>query len=225
MPHTAPVSLLAALTAAAAGLAGPGAARAVAHGPCGCLDRTLAEPGSEVRIAGPDRRWPGHPAYRVVLNPRPGDLGITPGHLASAHRADAPTTTVLSRPRRRPTRRARFRVPEGTPPGLYMVLIWDGEEGGAHTTWDYLHVADPDHPAHRGVVAVPSGPSDRTARARRPGAGLPTASSTDWPVLLGVALVCVAAGAAAGAGLAAGRRRAPRSGEVRPGAPTEPRGR
>jgi hypothetical protein len=204
--HAAPVSLLAALAAAAAGLAGPGAVRAVAHGPCGCLDRTLVEPGSEVRIAGPDGRWPGHPAYRVVLNPRPGDLGIAPDHLASAHRADAPTTTVLSRLRRQPTRRARFRVPEGTPPGLYMVLIWDGDEGGAHSTWDYLHVADPDEPARGGVVAGPSEPPGRPAGARRPEASPPTASSTNWAVLIGGALACVAVGA--GAGLVAGRRRA-----------------
>jgi hypothetical protein len=222
MSPRAPLRFLAALMGTAAVAGSAGAPAAVAHGPCGCLDRTLAEPGAEVRIAGPDGRWPGHPAHRVVLNPRPGDLGIAPDHLASAHRADAPTTTVLSRPRRRPTRRARFRVPEGTPPGLYMVLIWDGEEGGAHSTWDYLHVADPDGPAPGGVVAGPSEPRDRPAGATRSEARPPAARSADRPVLLGVALACVALGVAGG--WAAGRRGARRPSELRPGAPAGPPG-
>lgn len=30
-----------------------------------------------------------------------------------------------------------------------MVLIFDGEEGGAHNTWDYLHLMGPALPAAR----------------------------------------------------------------------------
>lgn len=106
---------------------------AVAHGPCRCLDPRLAEADSPVRIGFEievgQTTGRGYPAYRVVFNPHPSDLGIAPRLLGSAYRADVATTTVLSRPRNRPTRRARFRVPAGTPPGVYLVLIFDGNEG------------------------------------------------------------------------------------------------
>ncbi len=116
---------------------------AAGHGPCGCVDPRIVGAGSQVRLADPagcQAGGVGYPAYRVVFNPARDDLGIAPPYLASAHRPDVPTTTVLSRSPRRPTRRGRFEVPEATPPGLYMVLIFDGEEAGAHNTWDYLHV-------------------------------------------------------------------------------------
>ena len=29
------------------------------------------------------------------------------------------------------------------PPGIYLLLVFDGSEGGAQATWDYLHVPDP----------------------------------------------------------------------------------
>lgn len=135
---------------------------AVAHGPCRCLDPRLAEAGSPVRIAFEIEvgltTGRGYPAYRVVFNPHPSDLGIAPRLLASAYRADVATTTVLSRPHDRPTRRARFRVPAGTPPGVYLVLIFDGNEGGAHNTWEYLHVIDADRET-AGVVARPRTPA------------------------------------------------------------------
>lgn len=90
--------------------------------------------------------------FRVVFNPSPRDLGIAPRSLASAYRADVPTATVLSRSRRRPTRRGRFRVPVRAPPGVYLVLIFDGSEGGAHNSWEYLHVLDAVERAQSGVV-------------------------------------------------------------------------
>lgn len=137
---------------------------AVAHGPCRCLDPPVSEAGGRVRIASEagigQARRDVYPAYRVIFNPRPRDLGIAPSYLASAYRADVPTTTVLSRPRRRPTRRGRFRVPANTPPGVYLVLIFDGSEGGAHSTREYIHVIDPNEPDQGGVVAQ---------RQRRPG--------------------------------------------------------
>jgi len=124
--------VLAALLLLAAG----GVTPAHAHGPCGCLEPRLPQAGGSVRI--------GSPAYRVTFNPRPRDLGIAPQYLASAHRQDVAAATVMSRPRTRPVRGARFRVPSATPPGLYMVLTFDGSEGGAHNTWDYLHVIAPE---------------------------------------------------------------------------------
>jgi hypothetical protein len=80
--------------------------------------------------------------YKVIWNPRPRDFRdqTTPEDLASGFRADAPTAVVVQRPRGRPLRRAAFRVPRGTPPGIYFVLVFDGSEGGAHTTWDLVQV-------------------------------------------------------------------------------------
>lgn len=176
---------------------------AFAHGPCGCVEPRVAEPGAQIRIANPassaSAEARGYPAYRVLFNPRPGDLGIAPGYLASAHRRDVPPTTVLDRPRLDPTRNGRFRVPEATPPGVYMVLIFDGEEGGAHNTWDYVHVIDPDEEDQAGTVASgsePGGPADGGdgARAGEAGSGAP-----GWPLLAGVGLAGLLIGAAGGA--------------------------
>ena len=147
-------------------------APARAHGPCRCLDPVLVQPGGTVRITdglGRQRNGRGYPAYRVIFNPRPEQLGIAPGYLSSAHRVDGPSRTVLSRPHRRPTRSGRFRVPSDAPPGLYMVLILDGGEGGAHNTWDYLHVTDWNAPSTPGVVTAPTTAAP-AAGAARPGA-------------------------------------------------------
>lgn len=160
----------------------------------------------------------GYPAYRVDFNPRPTDFGIAPGYLASSYRADAPTTTVLSRPRREPTRTGRFRVPNGTPAGLYMVLIWDGDEGGAHNTWEYLHVVDRDESDGLGVVAQRDEPRPTAERLRpenatRSAQGNPTpekpsgsSSSTPWSLIAAIGLGSLFLGAVGGR--AAGRRRA-----------------
>lgn len=166
--------------------------------------------GSQVRIteAPAQPEGIGWPAYRVMFNPRPTDFGIAPGYLASAYRADAPTTTVLSRPRRQPTRNGRFRVPKGTPPGLYMVLIWDGDEGGGHNSWEYLHVTDWDEPDGPGVVAqqeeAPEQDSANSPTPTEEAGG--TNSSTPWPLVAGIGLGGVIFGAAASR--AAARRRA-----------------
>jgi hypothetical protein len=148
---------------------------AAAHGPCGCLNPVLAQVGTKVRItAGPGRAsGRGWPAYRVVFNPRPADLGIAPAYLTSAYRPDGPTATVLSRSRKDPTRRGSFRVPK-TPDGLYMVLIFDGGEGGAHNTWDYLHVVDRarHEPSRQPTATTPT-------RQRAPTPSATTSSETD----------------------------------------------
>lgn len=165
---------------------------ALAHGPCGCVDPRLVPAGGQVRIASPagSAAGKGHPAYRVLFNPRPADFGIAPEYLASAHRADVPATTVLDRPRRQPTRRGRFRIPPETPPGLYMVLIFDGGEGGAHNTWDYLHVIDLDEEEHAGAVAR----SERSS-----GADGAASDTPGWSLVVGAGVVCLLIGAAGGA--------------------------
>jgi len=177
-----------------------------AHGPCDCLGARVVQPGAQVRIVGSDGRQAGgtgYPAYRVVFNPRPADLGIAPAYLAGAYRADGPSATVLSRAPTDPTRRGRFRVPRDAPPGLYMVLIFDGEEGGAHNTWDYLHVTAGE--------AAPSGVVTAGRRSARPvrqpntpssaaDTSAPEGSSVGWPV------VVLAAVGGATLGLLGGRR-------------------
>lgn len=183
-------------------------AAAGAHGPCGCLDPVLVQAGGVVRLtdsAGRQAGGAGYPAYRVILNPRPADLGIAPRYLASAYRADAPTTTVLSRPRKAPTRRGRFRVPKGTPPGMYMVLVFDGDEGGAHNTWDYLHVTDWDDPDGRGVVGDPEESGDPPPASPEAPARSDDSGSPSWPLILGIGTGCLVLGF--GFGRAAGGRR------------------
>lgn len=169
---------------------------ALGHGPCRCLDPRLAESGSSVRVGFEvgvgETRGRGYPAYRVIFNPRPHDLGIAPRLLASAYRADVPTTTVLLRPRDRPTRSGRFRVPAGTPPGVYMVLIFDGSEGGAHNTWEYVHVISSDE-ATAGVVARPRPARDPAASGDGHGPGSSDGSAGWWAVLGAAALASLLA--------------------------------
>ncbi len=108
---------------------------AAAHGPCGCTFPALGAAGTRVTA--------GTTAIKVIFNPRRSDLGLAPRHLASAYAPDVPTTTLLSRPMRDPLPRARFRIPGAIPPGVYLVLIFDGGEGGSHNTWDLFHVTGP----------------------------------------------------------------------------------
>ncbi len=134
------VALLCVLTAASA------APAASAHGPCGCAHPVVARPGSVVTTGA---------AYRIVLNPPATWFrgGAGPAELASGYDPEAPTTIVMERKRPQWPKRAakgRFRVPRDTPPGIYLVLIFDGSEGGQHATWDYLHVPDPPLDPHAG---------------------------------------------------------------------------
>lgn len=145
----------------------------MAHGPCGCLSPTLGKPGTRISIVRT-------PAYRVLFNPKPGQLGIAPPDLAGAYRPGTPTRTLLTRPRDSPMRIAAFRVPD-VAPGIYLVLTFDGSEGGAHNTWDYLRVLRP----------APAADRDR----RSPTATPSRESSTPWLAWLAAGL---ALGAAAG---------------------------
>lgn len=151
---------LAVLAVVVAALVAP--AGAAAHGPCGCTWPAVAEPGQRVRTAT---------GYKVVWNPAARDFRnqTTPDDLASGYRADAPTAVVLRRSRRRPLRRATFRVPPRTPPGIYFVLVFDGSEGGAHTTWDYVQVLD------RPKTQAEGGKAPTRQRSTRGGAALPVA--------------------------------------------------
>ena len=166
----------------------------------------MTELGAQVRITdalGRQAGGRGYPAYRVIFNPRPRDLGIAPDYLTSAYRVDGPTRTVLSRSRRRPTRKGRFRIPRDAPAGVYMVLIFDGGEGGAHNTWDYLHVVDADGP-NLGVAAArdtdgaagseASPPRASTSARDRSGSERSTDPATGWvPWAAGLVALLVSA--------------------------------
>jgi hypothetical protein len=101
---------------------------AAAHGPCGCTTPTAAMPG--------ERLVSGYPTIRVVWNPVAADLLIGPDDLARDHVAGQPRVVLQERPRPGP---ASFRVPV-TAPGRYLVLLYDGTEGGVHYSWDYITV-------------------------------------------------------------------------------------
>lgn len=183
---------------------------AVAHGPCECLEPRVVPVGSVVRITGGPGRGQaggtGYPAYRVIFNPRPADLLVAPDHLASAYRADVATTTVLSRPRRKPTRKGTFRVPHVSP-GLYMVLIFDGGEGGAHSTWGYLHVIDSERSA-QGVA----GRTSTDARPQGASDGVRKGGQDDGSAARGLVVAAVAGlGAGFGLGRLRRQRRRPRA--------------
>lgn len=105
--------------------------------------------------------------YRAVLNPRPAQFGIAPAYLASAYRPTAPTSELLRRPRNNPAREPQLRVPDTTPPGVYLMLLWDGEEGGAHNTWDYIHIFDASGTTTRPETAKPREPN-RSGHSRVP---------------------------------------------------------
>ncbi len=133
-----PLLWMTALLAVTAGL-GARPERAAAHGPCTCTVPAVAAPGATVTTG---------PAYLAVWNPGPHWFagGAGPSYLASAHRAAEPTRVVLQRARPRYPKvapRGRFRVPVDAAPGVHLLLVLDGSEGGTHGTWDYVHVVDP----------------------------------------------------------------------------------
>ena len=87
-----------------------------------------------------------------------------------------------------------------------MVLIFDGGEGGAHNTWDYVHVIDPDDEDPAGLAA----PGSERARRAEGADGVPDggagSGTPGWPLLGSVGAACLLIGAAASA--MARRRRA-----------------
>lgn len=117
-----------------------------AHGPCDCLIPASGPPGTAVRAE--------YGAYKVVFNPDRADLGIGPEDLWEMHRGPAPVT-VLRRPWKYGRRYApaRFAIPAGTPPGRYLVALYDGGEGGFHYTWERFTV----------TRAPSAGPANRAA--------------------------------------------------------------
>jgi hypothetical protein len=81
-----------------------------------------------------------------------------------------------------------------------MVLIFDGEEGGAHNTWEYLHVIDRDDPRTTGVVSERKQAKQPAPPAHHSQSSKP---NTGWALTLAVA----ATGVLLGSALTAMRRR------------------
>lgn len=164
---------------------------AMAHGPCNCSFPQLGEPGAKVTVRTQ--------AYKIVFNPKPRNYGpaMRDTGYASAYQPAAPTRTLLSRAVRNRARRASYRVP-AVPPGIYLVLIFDGSEGGWHSTWDYFHV----------LGAAPSA-AERPGAAERPAAGSSTErTGGDDDLTLPALAASVLTGLVIGAGAVAvlGRR-------------------
>ena len=147
------------------------AAPAAAHGPCGCVRPTVATPGRQLASS--------IPTIKIVWNPVRDDLLIGPDYLASDHVTGQPRVVLQDQPQPAP---ATFRVP-ATAPGRYLVLLFDGTEGGMHYSWDYIRVRSaPSSPASAQPTAT------TTAPARRAG-GL------GGPVLVGLAVLMSLLGA------------------------------
>lgn len=149
-------------------LLGLGATAASAHGPCRCLPPEV-RPGDAIVINN---------VFRVVWNPTRRDIYYVQPALIAAHVDGTPREVLLDRDRGDARKRARLVVPN-VPAGRYLVLMYDGSEGGAHYTWDSVTVrrrpAAKDSPS----TVVTTAPSSAGG-----GGGLPTAAVVASVLLL-----------------------------------------
>ena len=138
------------------------------HGPCGCITPTAATPGEQLVST--------YPTIKIVWNPVPADFLIGPDDLTRAHVSGQPRLVLQEQPRPSP---ATFRVP-ATAPGRYLVLLYDGTEGGGHYSWDYITVrSGPRPPSSTRPTAAATEPARR-------------AGGLNGPVLVGLAAALVA---------------------------------
>lgn len=121
---------------------------AIAHGPCGsvsssCLEPNEGPPGTEVTTGGSG----GFEGILAVWNPRPNILALgVPGsskecdikcaEAKSIYHFDQPMVVVAEADDRS---QLQFVVPD-VPPGKYIVVMYDGSEGGRHYTWNTFKV-------------------------------------------------------------------------------------
>jgi hypothetical protein len=118
----------------ALGIAAVAPSPAQAHGPCrtsttgvGCLAPPKGSPGTQVTILGTS-------VLRVVWNEN------VPYDSEAHFRLGASTIELVSFPG--VERDVEFVVPKAAP-GVYPVVIYDGQEGGGHYTWDLFRVTLP----------------------------------------------------------------------------------
>lgn len=106
-----------------------GSAAAYAHGPCHCLPAT-AVPGDRVVTNN---------VFRAIWNPTREDIYYEQSALVAAHVKGTPRLVLVDRDRSQARQDARFFIP-AVPAGKYLVLLYDGSEGGEHYTWDTINV-------------------------------------------------------------------------------------
>ena len=101
---------------------------AEAHGPCDeCVAPASGVPGDTIRV----RWW----AIKVVFNPMPSQVPYH-GSLWKVYQSAEPSITEFTSAQ---PRSSSFRLPD-LRPGVYVVAIFDGSEGGQHYTWAYVRV-------------------------------------------------------------------------------------
>lgn len=119
---------------------------AYAHGPCGdmCLEPNSGPPGTAVTTENLE-------GVLAVWNPRPNTLPLgVPGTSARCDPkcARAKPLFHLEQPTRilaesvKPTQ-LHFAIPE-SPTGKYLIVVYDGSEGGFHYTWETFEVTEGD---------------------------------------------------------------------------------
>ena len=92
----------------------------------------LVVPQYPSRTAGRDRDHRANNRLQDRLESRPGAIRQSlQSHRALYHPKQA-TRTLVSLPR--PRERVRFKVPD-VPSGRYVMIIYDGSEGGSHYTY------------------------------------------------------------------------------------------
>ena len=140
---------------------------AAAHGPCGaqgssCLEPKEGPPRTEVTTEGFE-------GILAVWNPRPNILALgIPGSskdcdikcaaAKSIYHVDQLTAVVAETDDRS---ELQFVVPD-VPPGEYLIVMYDGSEGGRHYTWDTFRVTGAASPV---VVDPAEGEPAQWARA------------------------------------------------------------
>ena len=152
-----------------------------AHGPCGAVGSSCLEP-----YEGPPGTVVTTVDFEGVLalwNPRPNVLALgVPGsskvcdiECAAAkpvYHLDLPMVVLDQAPDRS---RLQFVVPD-VPPGKFVVVMYDGSEGGFHYTWDTFKVAA-------------QSPNTELTRGDEPGTW-----NIRWLVAIGLLLLGVGAG-------------------------------
>jgi len=115
-----------------------GTGEASGHGPCGGTGPAFeGENALEVETAPGERLVVMEPSIELVWNPDANDLRIDPPpEIAHDYVAGAPTLTLA---RAEKPKVQVITVPD-VPAGRYLMVAYDGSEGGAHYTWDHVRV-------------------------------------------------------------------------------------
>lgn len=118
---------------------------AIAHGPCGAVGSSCLEPNLGPR--GTEVTTEGFEGVLAVWNPRPNILALgVPGSSKDCdikcaeakpiYHFDQPLVVLAEADHRS---QLQFVVPD-VPPGKYIVVMYDGSEGGRHYTWNAFKV-------------------------------------------------------------------------------------